>query len=95
MAAALGVLQFSFLVRGSRSLKEKRRVVRSLKDRLRGRYNVSVAEVEDQNIVNKGTMAVAMAGSDRRHVESALMKILDQLRVHPSAELVDHSLEIL
>lgn len=95
MVAVIGVLQFSLLIRGARSLKDKRRVLRSLKDRYRSRYNLSVAEVDDQSLHNKATLAMAMAGSDREYVGSALMKIVDQVRVHPEAELIDHSLEIL
>jgi uncharacterized protein YlxP (DUF503 family) len=95
MTAILGVLQFSLLIRGSRSLKDKRRVVRSVKDRLRSRYNISIAEVDDQEIMNKATLALAMAGSDRDYVRSVLMKILEQIRFNHQAELIDHSLEIL
>jgi uncharacterized protein len=95
MTAVLGVLQFSLLIRGSRSLKDKRRVVRSLKDRYKSRYNVSVAEVDDQDLINKATLAMAMAGSDREYVGSTLTRILEQVRFHPEAELIDHSLEIL
>jgi uncharacterized protein YlxP (DUF503 family) len=95
MTAVLGVLQYSLLIRGSRSLKDKRRVVRSMKDRFRSRYNISIAEVDDQELINKATLAIAMAGSDRDYVRSALMKILDQARLYGQAELLDHSLEIL
>ncbi len=95
MTAVLGVLQFSLLVRGARSLKDKRRVVRSLKDRYKSRYNVSVAEVDDQQLINKATLAMAMAGSDRKYVGSTLARIVEQIRFHPEAELIDHSLEIL
>jgi len=95
MTAVIGVLQFSLLIRGSRSLKEKRRVVRSVKDRYRARHNVSIAEVDDQEMINKATLAVAMAGSDRDYVAAALNKIVEQLRFHPDAELLDQILEIL
>ena len=95
MTAVLGVLQFSLLIRSSRSLKDKRRVVRSVKDRLRSRYNISIAEVDDQELMNKATLALAMAGSDRDYVKSVLMKILVQIRSNHQAELIDHSLEIL
>jgi uncharacterized protein YlxP (DUF503 family) len=95
MTAVLGVLQFSLLIRGSRSLKDKRRVVRSVKDRFRSRYNISIAEVDDQELINKATLALAMAGSDSDHVRSVLLKILEQVRLNHQAELLDHSLEIL
>jgi len=95
MPAVMGILQFSLLIRGSRSLKDKRRVVRSLKDRYRNRYNVSIAEVENQDLLNSATLAIAMAGSDSEYVGGTLSKILEQIRFHPEAELIDHSLELL
>ncbi len=95
MTAVVGILQFSLLIRGARSLKEKRKVIRSVKDRYRSRYNVSIAEVDDQDLHNKATLAVAMAGSDREYVGSALAKIVEHVRYHPEAELIDHCLEIL
>jgi uncharacterized protein YlxP (DUF503 family) len=95
MSAVVGILQFTLLIRGARSLKDKRRVVRSLKDRLGHHYNISIAEVDSQEIHNQAVLGIAMMGSDSTYVESGLRKILDILRVHPEAELIDHSLELL
>ncbi|MHC4944783.1 MAG: DUF503 domain-containing protein, partial [Planctomycetota bacterium] len=82
MAAVVGVLQMTLLIRGSHSLKDKRRVVRSIKDRLSHHHNISIAEVDSQDIRNQAILAIAMVGSDYKYVETALNKILDQLRVH-------------
>lgn len=95
MAAALGILQFTARIRAARSLKDKRRVVKSMKDRIRNRHNVSVAEVDDLDVIKQATLAVAMVGNDRVYIESSLTKMLDQLLYHPEAELVDHTVEIL
>lgn len=95
MTAVVGILQFTLLIRGSHSLKDKRRVVRSIKDRLRNSHNISIAEVDNQDIRNQAVLGIAMMGSDSGYVEKGLKKILDQLRIHPEAELVDHSLELL
>ena len=95
MAAVVGILQFTVMIRGSYSLKDKRRVVRSIKDRLRHRHNVSLAEVDAHEILNQAVLGIAMMGSDSKYVEAGLRKILDQLRMHPEAELIDHSLEII
>jgi uncharacterized protein YlxP (DUF503 family) len=95
MTAVLGVLQFTLLIRGARSLKDKRRVLRSIKDRYKSRFNISIAEVDDQEMHNKATLAMAMVGSDSEYVGSTLSKILEQVRYHPEAEVLDHRLEIL
>ncbi|MFH2000697.1 MAG: DUF503 domain-containing protein [Planctomycetota bacterium] len=95
MAAVVGILQFTILIRGAHSLKEKRRVVRSIKDHFGHHFNISIAEVEDQDMLNRAVFCIAMAGSDSKYVDAALRKILDQLRVHRGAELLDHTLELL
>lgn len=95
MAAVLGILQMTLLIRGSHSLKEKRRVVRSIKDRLSHHYNISIAEVDSQDVQNQAVLGIAMIGSDSMYVRTGLNKILERLRAHPEAELVDHHLELL
>ncbi len=94
MALVLGHVTLRLVVRESHSLKDKRRVVRSLKDRLRNQFNVSVAEVDDQDDRQRATLGLAMAGSDRRYVEGALHKAVDLVRSHPVAELIDYEIVI-
>lgn len=91
----VGILQFTVRLRGCRSLKAKRRVVKSIKERLRARYNVAVAEIDDLDVWQVGTLGLTTCGNDSTRIASILSKILDQLRSHPEAELLDHQLEIL
>jgi uncharacterized protein YlxP (DUF503 family) len=60
---------------GCSSLKEKRSVVRSLRDRLRSRFNVSVAETALQDVHDRARVSIALVASDGRMAESALDKI--------------------
>ena len=60
---------------GCSSLKEKRTVVRSLKDRLSHKFNVSVAETAHQDVHARAQITVALVGTDRRFVESVLDKV--------------------
>ena len=91
----VGVLEAKLHLRSSHSLKEKRRVVRQIKDRVKARFNVSVAEVDDQDLWQSIVLGFAAVGSDSKYVAAQLDDILRQLRVHPEADLVDHNLEIL
>jgi len=91
----VGVLQFTLRMRSSRSLKDKRRIVRSIKDRLRSRHNVSVAEVDDLDVWQTGTLGLTTCGNDSKRIVAELQKIVDQLRMHPEAELLDHQIDIL
>ena len=60
---------------GCSSLKEKRAVVRSLKDRVRHKFNVSVAETAHQDVHVRAQVSVALVATDRRFAESVLDKV--------------------
>lgn len=94
MPFVVGQLRLALAIRESWSLKDKRRVVRSLKDRLHRDFNVSVAEVDLLDERQAAVLGVAMAGSDARYVEGALAKIVDVVRANPGAELVDYEVEV-
>jgi uncharacterized protein YlxP (DUF503 family) len=82
------------LVRESRSLKDKRQVVLSIKDRLRQRFNVSVAEVEAQDHRQLVVLGFAMVSNEVQRVRAAFEQIVAALRGHPVAELLDHEIEV-
>jgi uncharacterized protein YlxP (DUF503 family) len=72
----VGVLEVSLLIRESRSLKDKRRVVRSIKDRVKARLNVSIAEVGDADLRQRADLAAVTVSGDRGHAESVLQDVL-------------------
>ena len=91
----IGVLKARLTLRQSRSLKDKRRIVNSLKDRLRNSFNVSVAEVDGQDVVQSATLAVVQVSVDARYVRSSLdcaLKVIGRCR---EAQLADHRIELL
>ena len=90
----VGSLRVRLLLRESRSLKDKRQVVRSIKDRLRNQFNVSVAEVDALDNRQLAVLGVAMVSNEARHVRTTLEAIVAALRAHPVAELLDHELEV-
>ena len=90
----IGSLRLRLLLRESRTLKDKRQVVQSIKDRLRNNFNVSVAEVEAQENRRLAVLGVAMVSNEAHHVKTVLGKIVEALRCHPVAELLDHELEV-
>lgn len=90
----IGSLRVRLLVRESRSLKDKRQVVRSIKDKLRNSFNVSIAEVDEQEHRQLVVLGVAMVSNEAGHVRSALQEIVSALRAHPVAEFVDHEIEV-
>jgi uncharacterized protein YlxP (DUF503 family) len=90
----LGSLRIRLLLRDSRSLKDKRQVVQSIKDRIRNAWNVSVAEVEAQDHRQMVVLGVAMVGNEVRHVRTSLEEIVNALRSHPVAEFIDSEMEV-
>ena len=91
----VGVLRVRFAIFEAMSLKDKRRVTKSLKDRLGARHNVSVAEVDDLDHRQAATLGIAMVANETRFVQSALSKIVDELRAFPHASMLDYEIEML
>mgnify|MGYP000658863204 FL=1 len=91
----VGIARASFRLHGNQSLKEKRRVVKSLVDKSRHRFNVSVAEVADQDVHQRATIGVAVIGSDGRVLNALLDHILDFMEALGVADLVDREIELI
>jgi uncharacterized protein YlxP (DUF503 family) len=73
--AVVGVLTLELRIEHAHSLKEKRHVVKSLKDRLRHKFNVSVAEIDDMDLHNSAVLAVAVVSSSRPFAEKILQAV--------------------
>lgn len=83
---AIGSLVARLLVRESRSLKDKRQVVRSILDRVRGGFSVSAAEVDTQDDVKVATLGFAVVAAESATARGVLNQIAEALRKHPIAE---------
>jgi len=90
----VGSLRVRLLIRNSKSLKDKRRVVLSIKDRLRNAFNASIAEIDEQDHRQLAVLGIAMVANDSREVTSALDRMVEVLRGHPVAELLDYEREL-
>ncbi|MCK6455397.1 MAG: DUF503 domain-containing protein [Phycisphaerae bacterium] len=75
------------------SLKDKRRALRSVKDRLAHRHNISIAETDWQDEHRRAELGIAMVANDARFVESCLSKIVDEVRVARHVSLIDYEIE--
>jgi uncharacterized protein YlxP (DUF503 family) len=76
------------------SLKGKRMLLRRLTERLKQRFNVSVAEVEHQDLWQRSTLALACVNTSGREADSTLAHALDLIAAYSEAELISHNLEI-
>lgn len=91
----VGLLQLHLRIPEARSLKDKRRSIKSIKDRLGSRHNVSVAEIGHLDDPHSCIMGLAMVSNDRRFTESCLSKIVDEVRLHHTVQLIDYELEFV
>jgi uncharacterized protein YlxP (DUF503 family) len=74
-AIFISLLTIELMIPLARSLKDKRSAVRGLKDRLRSRFNASVAEVDFQDKWQRATIVVCIVNGDKRQVESAMTRV--------------------
>jgi uncharacterized protein len=80
----------------SHSLKDKRQVVRSLSDRLRRKFNVAVAEVEEQDQWQTAVLGLAVVSNEAGHAERQLERILEVIEeTRLDAELVDRHIDVM
>lgn len=93
--AVVGVLNIRLVIRGATTLKDKRRVIKSLKDRVKNSFNVSISEIGTLDHCQYSRLGIAMVGNDKRYVNGALSNLLNMFRVVTSVELVDYHLEFV
>ena len=91
----VGTLSIKIAIRSSRSLKDKRRIIKGIKDRIRNKFNVSISETDAQDNHKCSVISVAMVGTDRQYVNSVLSSIINFFRFFPQVELVDYELELI
>lgn len=93
--AAVGVLTLELRLENSHSLKDKRHVVKSLKDRLRHKFNVAVAEIDYQDLWQRAAVAAVTVSSDHSHAERVLQSVEREAASLLGADLVETTVEWL
>lgn len=91
----IGLLTLEIHIADSRSLKDKRQVIRSLKDRLRAHFNVAVAELDHQELWQRSTIGVVTISNDEQHLEQSLQTIFAESERLLGPDLVGHQIEVL
>lgn len=91
----VGICTVELWIPESQSLKDKRQVLHSVKDRLRGKFNLSIAEVDGQDLWQKAVLGMACVANDGSHVEQVLEQALNVIKSMPTIELVRVHRELL
>ena len=82
-----------FYIPQSTSLKDKRQVRRSLMEKTRNKFNVSIAEIDTQDITQTLTIGIAVVSGDAAHRQNALDEIIRFMEAHADAELTTVEIE--
>ena len=91
-----GICKIKLHLLGSHSLKDKRRTVKSIISRLRSQYNISVAEVDDQDLWQLVTLGIACVSNHNQHVDEILSKVTNFIvQNYPELEIIDRETEIM
>jgi uncharacterized protein YlxP (DUF503 family) len=91
----IGVCTIELHIPDQGSLKGKRQVLLSLKDRVRQKFNVSIAELEAQELWQRAVLGVACIGNEKRHINRQMDHVLSMIRRMPSVEIIQTSLEMI
>jgi uncharacterized protein YlxP (DUF503 family) len=91
----VGIIKLELYIPQSTSLKGKRSVVKKVLERTRSRFNVTVAEVDKQDVYKRAVIGCAMVGSDQRYVNGAVDKILDFIEGLAVAEVLSEEVEFI
>jgi uncharacterized protein len=91
----VGLCTVELFIPESQSLKDKRQVLLSLKDRLREKFNLSVAEVGEQDLWQKAVLGLACVANEGRYVNQVCDQALNLIRAVPAVEIVQSRVELL
>jgi uncharacterized protein YlxP (DUF503 family) len=84
----VGILEMVIYLPESHSLKEKRQVVKSIKDKVRHRFNVAIAEVDDLDLWQKARLGICSLGNDRREINARLDQVVNFVEhLHLAADM--------
>jgi len=84
-----------FYIHEAHSLKEKRRVAKSIKDRLKNKFNVAVSEIGDQDIWQSLHLGIVSVGPDSQYLDGLMNKLISAIELMHLAEITDSRTQIL
>lgn len=91
----VGIVKLLIFVSCSNNLKEKRMVLRSLKNKLRNNFNISIIEIDDHNKWQKSTLALAAIGRDKSNLNSLISNVINYIGENNHIQLLDYEMEII
>ncbi|MCP4633381.1 MAG: DUF503 domain-containing protein [candidate division Zixibacteria bacterium] len=91
----IGLLSLELYLPESNSLKSKRKIIKSIKDKIRHDFNVSIAEVGYNDLWQRSALGVVIVSNEQKFTNNVLNKIVDKLSINGAINLIDYSIEFL
>jgi uncharacterized protein YlxP (DUF503 family) len=91
----IGILRIELFIANAASLKDKRMVIKSLMQRIKNKFNVSVCEVDAHEKWQRSVFGIAAVGNGNAHVNSVLDNVLDFIRNDYAVSITDFEMQIL
>jgi len=91
----VGICQLDLLIQGNHSLKQKRQVIKQLVDRTKSKFNVSIAEVGDNELWQRAQIGFSVVGNDKRYINSVLDTIKNFIEGLHTVEVFNSDWEII
>ena len=91
----VGICKVELHIPQTNSLKGKRRVLKSLKDRIRNKFNVAVAEIDNHDFYQRATLGIVSISNDRKHLDSILSKVIELIKQNIQIEIIDYEMEMI
>jgi uncharacterized protein YlxP (DUF503 family) len=89
----IGTCLIDLRVPGCRSLKDKRQIIKALKDSIRRKFNVSVAELDHQDTWQRSLMGIAVVSRDARFANQVISKVVNEIEGNVNVEVIDYRYE--
>lgn len=90
----IGVCRVELYIPGNQSLKEKRQVLNSIKTRVKNRFNVSIAEIDNLETWQRSTIGIAIISNDKKYANQELNKVINHIEYSGEVSILDYGIEL-
>ena len=92
----VGVCRLSLRFAENHSLKEKRQIARSIIDKVRNKFNVAIAEVDDNDMWQRLTLGISCLSNEASHAHQVISQVVDYIqKINGSVEFLDYEVEVV
>jgi uncharacterized protein YlxP (DUF503 family) len=91
----VGLASIDIHIPGSGSLKGKRHILKRIKDRVRNKFNVSIAEVDHADLWQRTTLGVAVVSNQRQFANQVLSQVVDFVNKENGVQIINYSIELV